>query len=220
MSMKELLLGKAEKKSWQNLMTVSSNMMDSQVWKTHFSKAFNPLRLQPQDQVEIHCLPKKAFTAETVLWFKPSDGTPDSVRYGIRDPKSQELKLLEVVTDGYNRPVYSIFELVDEFEWDEDLVKVLEDQDELQQSVVGPDGEKEMLVYFKDFVTKANVRVFDQEKISQYDVTVYNYFFESDSGHEHYLTVELFEAQQWITFYQGIRVFEKDFDALGTWLSH
>ncbi len=219
MSMKELLLGKkARKATWHRTATAGEGG-GKDAWNHAFAKVFNPLRIQPQDQVEVRGRGRKPYTTQTVLWYHPTDGQPDSVRYGIRSASGTEFKLLEVVRDGYNQPVYSLFEHVDEFDWDEELVKVLEDQDELQQSASGSDGEKELLVYFKDFVTKATVHVFNQTGITEYDVVVYNYFFETDSGEERYLTVELI-GEQWISFYQGFRISKDDFEALGTWLSN
>jgi hypothetical protein len=213
--MREILLGNARgMTAWDRLRRRWQREKAAEERERAFARAFNPLHMKPGDLVEIE---GETWEVEALLWFHTPKGSPDYVRYSAKHMQTGALCLLEAIPEGRgddDRLVLSRFELVDELDWDEELLDVLQHEDVLRHAEV-VDGEEAAVDYRKDFETDAELTFFTAEDHAVADVTTFNYFHEGPDG-ESYLAVDASPEQRSLCFYRGRRIEPAAILALGT----
>ena len=112
--------------------------------------------------------------------------------------------------------LFSRFKLIDEFELDEQLINIMENEDVLTQTVPLESGEQKEFDFEKDFVTTATVQLISADSMEQFKATGVNYFIEHPTEGELYLCVEILEESEWMHFWEGKRLRSIEVSALGT----
>ncbi len=218
MALRDIMLGDSKgKTAWQRLKEGWNQSRAEETWNKKFRRAYNPLGLRPGDVVEVGFLEQTGFVVDMVLWFHSPHGDPDYVHYGLKRMEASDVVLLEVMPGVGTEPrTVSLFELVDDFALDEQLLDVLDEEEVLQRTVDQGDGQAAEMDFAKEFVSEALVRIFAEDnEHREAKVFTYNYYREDEQG-EHYLAVEVVEQAEWMNFYLGKRIDEADVLTLGT----
>ena len=91
MSVRDMLLGKSGgqtlfskmKKGWQD----SKNREER---AKHLSRAYNPLKCQPGDTIELGAIDKTSYQVKSILYYETAPQDPDFVRYSLEPLEGEE----------------------------------------------------------------------------------------------------------------------------------
>ena len=213
-----MLLGKSDgetffakvKRNWRD----GKNQEERQL---QLKRVYNPLKCQPGDTIDIGSIETETYSVKSILHYKTPNQDPNFVRYSLESMTNPNgLQVLEVMPGADSQgETYSMFRQLDEFELDEDLITIMENEDVLTQTVETDSGEEEEFDFIKDFVTEANVTLISQESMQEFQVTGVNYY-KQNSDEEMYLCVEILEEAEWMQFWEGKRLKSIEVSAMGT----
>ena len=218
MSMRNIFLGNEQgDTAWQKFKGKWKQSRDAEKVNSELKKAYNPLKVRPGDIVELGLVDKSSYEIETLVWYQTAEGDPDYIRYALKDLQTSKLSLLEVMDDTeMGGLTYAIFQLKDEFDLDEKLIDVIENEDFLQHAVVSDSGEETVCDYAKDFIAEATIHLITKTDFSSYQVTSANYFLEHENQAETYLTIEVIEENEWMSIYEGKKIKSVEVSAIGS----
>lgn len=174
---------------------------------------FNPLNLNLGQMIEISTPKPKAYEVDGVLCFEPIGAGERATRYELKGTRPPQV--LEVLKQGESgSELYTLYELVDEFELDEELIRMCRQDDDLKHSLDDGLGEGEVeTTYLKDASARARVLIHDTEGTTQGEVE--GFYYTSVSG-DRFLTVEIWRSERWMRFYVGRELRSSQVMSLGT----
>jgi hypothetical protein len=172
----------------------------------------NPLGLQLGDILEIHKADTHSFRCESIMYYRNESHREQWLRLGIKDLSSGTVFLLEIAPDGNESYFYTLFRLVDEIEWDDDLIEIIKHENILRFT-----HENTIKDYEKDFVVNCVIEIVRKDKRHRLrSVVSANYVFQSSNSEEEYLSIDVVRDQNRITFYRGEKLEASDITAYGT----
>jgi len=170
-----------------------------------FSSIVNPLKLKWGDKLEI-------FDFEGVLLevgavenceIEGAEATdPKMIRYHLREVGGDHELHIEAICSGDNVE-YALFEIAEEFEFDEGLTRIIDTETVLRQSFEDDDGEPGHIDYEKENDFAMELEGFHEEGTFKTRMRVAAYFYENADGEEEYLSVEINDNDGWTTLYLG-----------------
>ncbi len=209
MSIRETILGKRDgQTAFEKLKDGWHKSKSQQEWEKKFRKSYNPLNLTMGEIFELGAIDPKPFKVSGLYWYETPQHQPDYSRYQLSPLDSeQEPCLLEVMPDGPQKIlIYSKFSLIDEFELDEKLLHIIEEEDTLDHTRPSKDGNSVDITFDKDFSTQATLHYFQDLNYKTDEIYCVNYFTEIDQNQELFLTVEISESNQWMSFFEGEKI--------------
>ena len=216
MSLRRMIRGNDEGKTgWEHIKSWWSGEDDKR--PTHPLKGqFNPLNLDLKQMIELSNPRSKAYEIDGVLCFEPIGAGERATRYELKGTRPPQV--LEVLEQGESgSELYTLYELVDELELDEELLRVCREDDDLKHSLDEGDGAGEVeSTYLKDASARARVLIHDVEGSSRGEVE--GFYYTAESG-DRFLTVEVWRAERWMRFYVGRELRSSQVMSLGTGLS-
>jgi hypothetical protein len=213
MSIKRLIKGNTQGKTgWEHIKSWWSEDDQKPDLKALLKRQFNPLGLFLGDMVEISDLTQKENTAheiENIICFQPVHGGDKVTRYEFKNTQSSCLEALES-SEGV---LYTLYHLDDEFEVDDQLVRVCEEDDYMEHTQQDEKDQKTVIRYLKDAVVESRAIIFSENQYYQVDVFGFYYSNEDESS---FLTVETWIDARWMRFYVGKNINHRQILSLGS----
>ncbi len=205
MSIRETILGKRNgQTAYEKLKNNWQQNKRQENWQQQFQKAYNPLKLNLNDIFELGSVDPKPFRVKKLFWYETPSQQPDYCRYELHpmEEEGSSPYLLEVMPEGTQKLlIYSHFQLVDEFEMDERLIQIIEEEETLDHTRPQKSGSDLEITYDKDFTTAATLHTFQDQNYDFEEIYCVNYFAQLEK--EVFLTVEISEIKQWMSFFEG-----------------
>ena len=139
MSLRRMIRGRDDGKTgWEHLKSWWSG--EGERRPAHpLTGRFNPLNLDLKQMIELSSPKVKAHEVDGVLCFEPVGAGERATRYELKGTRPPQV--LEVLEQGESgSALYTLYELVDEFELDEELLRVCREDDDLKHSLDEGDG--------------------------------------------------------------------------------
>jgi hypothetical protein len=160
---------------------------------------YNPLKLSLGEVIEISEPKPRAYEISGVVCFEPVGGGERATRYELKGERPPlALEVLEPASE-HDQPLYTLYQLVDEFQFDEELVTMCRQDDELTHHLDEGEGEVST-TYLKDATSRSRVLLHDDQGTTQGELE--GFYYTNRSG-DRFLTVELWHEQGWARFYVG-----------------
>lgn len=215
MSLRETFLGRSGGKSlFQKWKEGWNKNRNQEVWSGDFDRVFNPLGLKPGQLVD---LPNGSFKVESILAFQSAEGDI-LTRYSLAALEENAFFYLEAMKEGAHGVSYALFELADEFELDQNFIRGLQDVDyinhDLGESLEA--GDEPRTVYDKEFERHYRMQNFSKEAMHETDCHMFGYFRKLGDGKEEFLSVDIFNAEGWISIFRGFQMRAPDIEAFGS----
>ena len=206
MSTKKLLKEPPQGKTgWEHLKSWWRGDSKAPPMKDVLRSRYNPLNLSIGDMVELRTPKPEAYEVEAILCFEPEDGGGRATRYEFKE--TYPTVALEILEDS-SGPLYTLYELDDEFDVDHSLIEVCEQDDYLERT-----KEEVRQKFNKDIEQRARVLVVDRTHTERIDM--YGFYYSSDDG-QRFVTVEVWPDSQWMRIYMGRNLRATEVKALGT----
>jgi len=216
MSLRRIMRGNPKGRTgWEHIKDWFSGEDETKKPRHPLKGRFNPLNIDLGQMVELSTPQAKAYEVDGLLCFEPIGAGERATRYELKGTRPP--RVLEALSQGESgAELYTLYELVDEFELDEELIRVCREDDDLKHSLDEGDGAGEVEVtYLKDANARARVLIHDTEGTSVGEVE--GFYYTSESG-DRFLTVEVWRAERWMRFYVGRELRASQIMSLGTGL--
>jgi hypothetical protein len=216
MSLRRIVHGNPEgKTAWEHVKGWFSGDDERQKPQHPLKGRFNPLNIDLGQMVELSTPKAKAYEVDGVLCFEPIGAGERATRYELKGTRPPSV--LELLDQGETgAELYTLYELADEFELDEELIEVCRNDDDLKHFRDEGDGAGEVETrYLKDAISRSRALIHDEEGSSRAEVE--GFYYSSESG-DRFLTVEVWRAERWMRFYVGRELRSAQVMSLGTGL--
>ena len=215
MSMKKrfgkLLIGKKEGK------TLLEKMIGNKDENQPEKNIYNPLHLALKDMVELKFEEAGTYEVYKIAAYtvRLANKTYQSVKYFLRDTvevEETELLVLELMkSEIAQQPAMYLFHILEEFEYDEEFMELLED--DIFVITEETDEEKEIEKEFEKtyHATTQTATLGEEESVASGEVETWNYELESDME-TYYLVIEMDTEDGWTTMYEGRKLLEGELE--------
>lgn len=205
MTLKNIFFGKSEgKTAWQ--------LIRDKIFGANILP-INPFALQLGDLVDLHKSTTRNFRCENIIRYRSEDNKEVWVRFGLKDLLSGEVFLLEIMPDGSGDYFYILFKLIDEIEYDTNLVNTIKEENVLRFT-----HDNNIIDYEKDFIIICSLEITRKNKyIEIKNILSANYVYRNNTNNtEEYLSIDIVSEHNRISFYHGEKLLLSDIIAYGT----
>lgn len=181
------------------------------------NRIYNPLHLVLNDLVELTFEEAGTYEVFKICAYttRLNQATYTSVRYYLRDSaateEDQDVLALELMrTDKTAEPEKYLFHLLEEFEYDEDFMELLEDEIFVVTEETD-DGEEEK-EYEKSYHVTAQVKtILPEQPLRTGEIEIWSYEREEELE-TLYLTIEMDTDDGWISLSEGRKLLEGELE--------
>jgi len=182
-----------------------------------FSTIANPLNLKWGDKLEIFGFEDvllEVGAVENCLIEGAEAKDAKMVRYHLREVGGDHELHIEAICNG-DEVEYALFEIAEEFEFDEGLTQIIDTEDVLRQSFEDDHGKPGYIDYEKENDFAMELEGFHEEGTFKTRMRVIAYFYENPDGDEEYLSVEINDSDGWTTLYLGRAIMASEITSFG-----
>lgn len=169
-----------------------------------FSDIANPLNLKWGDKLQIFDFADVLLEVGAVESCEIEGASPDDpkmVRYHLREVEGDHELHIEAICVKDDVEL-ALFEVAEEFEFDEELTKIIDSESTLRQSFEDEEGPAH-IDYEKENDFNLKIRGFHEQGVFEAQMRVIAYFYENENGEEEYLSVEINDQDGWTTLFLG-----------------
>ena len=219
MNLRRMILGDAEgQTAFQKMKAKWDEAQIQEELEKSFSEIPNPLKLKWGSKIEIFGVEGVLLEVGAVVnclidGAEPND--PKMIRYHLREVGGDHELHIEAIVNG-DEVEYGLFEIAEEFEFDEELTDVIDKESTLRQSFEDDNGSAAYIDYEKENDFTMNLKGFHEEGVFNTHLRVVAYFHENEEGEEEYLSVEINDQDGWTTLYLGRPLSESEITSFGS----
>ena len=206
MNLRRMILGDPEgQTAFQKMKSKWDSARIEEELQKSFASIPNPLSIKWGDKLEIFGVEDvllQVGAVEHCLLEGSEPDDPQMVRYHLKEVGGDHELHIEAIING-EEVEYALFEIAEEFEFDEELADVLDKEDTLRQSFEDDEGQPAFVDYDKENDFNMEIKGFHSEGQFSARLRVVAYFCENEAGEEEFLSVEISDKDGWTTIYLG-----------------